>query len=387
MAGKQPDRGAARRETMPEFVARRAREVANRGLAAEMAAYDAVKAAIRIGQGYRLMTPGEVVTFGAGLIQRSKPRPAAPPAPSARSKPNSLDDSPTAKAVGGTLAYAAGLAPGAVRGAVHTGQGAVDAALFAQRLANPLDLLLSPSGQSAVAQASNAGRLFADYAVEGVQNPSKVRNDLTSAFQDFRIKHDPTVTPAADTLGGEMKRTFALGMNGGELLFDGVSLAAGGGAIRGAAGLGRVAKAANATERAYLAANPGIEASFARPYSKKLMSHHILNRGAKLPKVLGGGPYPEWLIESELNKIRHDPGVTYRDLYRNHRGAGGDRHFSGGKIPDKFGGGRWRTEDLGWDTYGPLDRLNYGTSPYTKGVVGPVLVGGVVDKRTRGETP
>lgn len=51
--------------------------------------------------------------------------------------------------------------------------------------------------------------------------------------------------------------------------------------------------------------------------------------------------------------------------------------LSGGKVGPKYGGTRWSAErDLGWTAYGPIDRLNYGTSPYTKAVVGPVLFGG-----------
>jgi hypothetical protein len=388
MSGNQTARGGARRETIKEFMARRVREVASLGGAAEAASYEAVKKAIRAGQDYRLMTPGEVLAYGSGLVRRPKTSAVSPTAKApARAKPRGLDDSATAKAVIGTLAYAAGLAPGAVRGAVHTGESALEAALFAQRLANPLDQLLSPPGQSAVAQASNAGRLVADSVVKGAQDPSKVRDDLTAAFQDFRVKHDPTATAVADTLTGEMKRTFALGMNGGELVFDGGSLLVGGAAIQGAAGLGKAAKAAGAVERAQLAARPGLAASFERSYPKSGMSHHIVERAAKLPAWLGGGHYPRWLTESEFNKIRHDPGITVRDLYRNHVGAGGIDHFRGGPVGRAYGGGGWSARTLGWDTYGPLDRLNYGTSPYTKAVVGPVLIGGTAEKRRQGGAP
>ncbi|HEX7944148.1 MAG TPA: hypothetical protein VF495_05745, partial [Phenylobacterium sp.] len=198
-------------------------------------------------------------------------------------------------------------------------------------------------------------------------------------------KQDPTATPVADTLGGEMKQAFNLGMNNGELAFDVGSTLVGGEAIRGAAGLGRAAKAADVVELAYLADNPGTAAAFERGYPTRGMSHHIVNRAAKLPKALGGGPYPEWFIESEFNKIRHDPGISTRDVYRNHVGMGGPSHYGGGPIKREFGGGSWKATELGWDRYGPLDRLNYGTSPATKAVVGPVLVGGVADDLVRGD--
>jgi hypothetical protein len=388
MPGYQPARAGARRETIQEFMDRRRREVASFGREAEAAAYGAVKRAIRAGQDYRLMTPGEVMAYGSHLLRRPQAKaPAQAPRAPVRAKSRGLDDSAAAKAVGGTLAYAAGLAPGAARGVGHMVEGTVDGAIFAQRLMSPADALFSPPGQSAVEQVYDLGRSATDYVVRGVQDPSMVREDLASGFHDFRVKHDPTATPVADTLGGEMKRAFALGMNGGELALDVGSLVVGGGAIRGAAGLGRAAKAATATERAYLAVNPRIAAQLELPYPKRGMSHHIVNRAAELPKWLGGGRYPEWFIESEFNKIRHD-GISNRDFYRNHVGAGGDKHFNGGPVRRKFGGGGWKARDLGWDTYGPLDRLNYGTSPATKAVLGPLLVGGTtVDSVREREAP
>src|SRR5688572_29588315 len=209
MAGYQPARGAARGETIQEFMARRGREVASFGRAAEAAAYAGVKKAIRAGQDYRLMTPGEVMAYGASLVRQPKPatKPVAAREP-VPAKSRGLDDSAAAKAVAGTVAYVAGLAPGAVRGAWHTVKGAAEAAEFVQRLGSPLDILLSPPGQSAPDQLANFGGSVADYALQRVQNPSKVREDIASALNELRIKHDPTATPVADTLAGEMKRAF-----------------------------------------------------------------------------------------------------------------------------------------------------------------------------------
>ena len=102
MSGNQTARGTTRRETIQEFMARRAREVASFGGAAEAAAYEAVKKAIRTGQDYRLMTPGEVMSYGAGLVRHPQPKAASPAAKAlARAIPRGLDDSATAKAVGG----------------------------------------------------------------------------------------------------------------------------------------------------------------------------------------------------------------------------------------------------------------------------------------------
>jgi hypothetical protein len=320
------------------------------------------------------------MAYGTNLLRAKQPRPAAPI--SVAAKRNALDSAP-AKALGGTLAYGAGLLPGMARGAIHTVEGAADAAYFGLRLANPgVDMIISPPGRSAQEEVFNMGRSAATYAKRAIEDPSIVGRDVGSAVHQFRVKQDPTATPVADTIGEEMKRAFNLGMNNGELVFDVGSTLVGGEAIRGAAGLGRMAKAADAVELANLAENPGTAAAFERPYPKSGMSHHIVNRAAKLPKLLGGGSYPGWFIESEFNKIRHD-GISTRDLYRNHVGMGGIRHYGGGAIRRDFGGGSWRARDLGWDKYGPVDRLNYGTSPATKAIIGPVLVGGPADRLMR----
>jgi hypothetical protein len=90
-------------------------------------------------------------------------------------------------------------------------------------------------------------------------------------------------------------------------------------------------------------------------------------------------------IDEFMARRRHELEHFSRDadVYRNHVGVGGRKHFSGGRIPPEFGGGGWKAKDLDWDMYGPIDRVRYGTSPATKAVVGPVLVGGVVDNLLR----
>ncbi|WP_337187861.1 hypothetical protein [Phenylobacterium sp.] len=72
-----------------------------------------------------------------------------------------------------------------------------------------------------------------------------------------------------------------------------------------------------------------------------------------------------------------------RDLYRNRNGAAG--HFHGGAIPARHGGGSSSAKDLGWTRYGPLDQINYGTSSYTKAILGPTLVGGTFSDWVGGE--
>ena len=299
-------------------------------------------------------------------------RPRIQPFQPLNARRSRFDDNSMAKTAVGTLGWGLGLAPGVVRGGVNTVKGSAEGAYFLSRLTNPFDPLLSPRGESANEQLFNAGQRFGGYVARGLNDPSMVGKDIAAAFQDFRLKQDPFATPAATTLGGEFSRAFNIGMNNGELAFDTGSLLLGGEFLRGAAGVGAAAKAADAAELAFLAKNPGIAARFDEPY--RGMSHHIVPRRAELPAWLGGGPYPEWFIESDFNKIRYKD-MTTRDVYRNHVGV--DPRYSGGKVGADYGGARWSAEnDLGWTRYGPMDRLNYGTSPYTKAVVGPVLFGG-----------
>jgi hypothetical protein len=75
-------------------------------------------------------------------------------------------------------------------------------------------------------------------------------------------------------------------------------------------------------------------------------------------------------------------GQSTRDVYRNHVGV--DKDYHGGQVGAKYGATRWSgPKDLGWDKYGPLDRLNDGTSPTTKAVLGPILVGGTISDAMR----
>lgn len=294
-------------------------------------------------------------------------RPGLPAGPSkeAGSRRSRFDDDPTAKAVVGGLGWGLGLVPGVVRGGLNTIKGAGEGAYFVYRLTDPLDPLRSLPGQSAREQLVTRAGDIGDYVMRGIEDPSMVRADIASGLHDFNLKQNVFATPAADTLLGEYHRAFNIGMNNGELASDVGSLAVGGEFMRGAAGIGKLAKGVTAQELAFLADNPGLALRWNEPYRGK--SHHILPVRAKLPS---------WLTESDFNKIRYK-GMTTRDVYRNHVGV--DPHYSGGKVGAKYGGTRWSAErDLGWTSYGPLDRLNYGTSPYTKAVVGPVLFGGTI---------
>ena len=287
------------------------------------------------------------------------------------------DESPTARAIARDGGRVLGLAPGMVRGGFNTAKGAVEGAYFVSRLVDPLERFRRPAGEAAADQLLDAGRRTGAYIMRGVEDPSIVREDVVAGLHKFRRKHDLYATPDTGSLAGEFWRGAEVGMNNGELAFDAGSTLLGGQFVRGAAGLGRLAKAPTAKELAFRAANPDFDARLDKLYTG--MSHHIVGRNQKMPTWLGGQPYPLWLVESEFNKIRHE-GRTTREVYRNHVGV--DDDYYGGKA----GGVRWSAaRDLGWDRYGPIDRLIHGTSPYTQAAVGPVLLGGTIVDSGRGE--
>lgn len=280
------------------------------------------------------------------------------------------EDGPTARALAGAFGWASGVGPGVVRGAINTVEGAVDGAHLLYRLTDPYDRIRSLPGQSAADQVLGAASSAGDYVARSFENPSIIRDDIEGAFGNFQRKQNPLATPMASTAFGEFQRMREIGKNNGELGADIGSMFVGGAFTRSAAGLGATSKAATVAEKAYLAANPTLAARFAELYDG--MSHHIIGRRTRFPDWMGGGKLPKWLIESEFNKIRHE-GITIRDLYRNHIGV--DDKYHGGKS----GGVPWSARrHLGWDRYGAWDRFNYGTSPYTKALIGPALLGGTL---------
>lgn len=276
------------------------------------------------------------------------------------------NESLAAKAMVGTLAQGVGEAMGLFRGGGHTATGAARGALFALRLASPADALFGNSAHLQLVDQALRGAVGLD---RFVADPDFRRAQVDA----FRQRYDPTYAPIAPTLGEEAAQAFRMGENHGEAIFDIASVVAGGGFTKSAAGLGRVALAADARELAFLSANPDLAAYFAQPYPKRGLSHHILARQTKLPALLGGGSLPDWIMESPFNKIAAD-GLTRRDQYRNH--VGSDSYFRGGPVKAEFGGGQWSADDLGWTLYGPVDRFFFGTSPLTKAVFGPPLLMG-----------
>jgi len=269
MAGYRPARGGVL-ETMTEFRDRRMREIANLGREAEAAAHKAYGDALRSGTDLVLRTQEEVNRFGAKLLDdrkpivRRSPQPGGPPRPAGggqapRAKVD-LNRNPVVKAVAGDMAQGIGNAAGVVRGGVHAVEGLAEGAVFLRRLTNPLDVLVSPPGESAAEQLVGAASRGVDYVCRGVADPRIVVRDVGDKAHQMRLDLDPTATPAAPTVSEEVRRRLGIGMNQGELAFDVGSFAVGGPLAKSVKGLGAVSKASTEVS------GPGLHACTGSPF-------------------------------------------------------------------------------------------------------------------------
>jgi len=403
MSGYRPARGGVL-ETMADFYKRRQRELANFGQEAEASAHKAYGEAIRSGRDLVLRTQGEVNRFGASLIGDGKPgaqgqsgralspprnsdvvRPAVvgsqPPRPGLgagrRQTQGDLDRNPVAKAVAGDLAQRVGNAAGVVRGGVHTVEGLFDGAVFLGRLTSPVDLLLSPPGESATAQLAGAASRGMDYVRKGVADPQSVARDVRAKTHQMRVDLDPSATPVAPTVGEEVRRRLNVGMNQGELAVDIGSFAVGGPLAKSVKGLGAVSKAAKVEKYVAQGFSPAGAAYLAEPYPVRGMGHHFIPRSYRLPTILGGGPLPRAYSDGLFNRLAPE-GMTRGDFYERHFRV--DPAFHGGKLPARVGGERWSGNALGLEKYSMPGRLWYGSPAPLKARVGGTAsgVGGLV---------
>lgn len=373
-------------ESIGQFMDRQKRRVARFGREAEAAAHEAYGKAIRAGEDLKLPSPREVVEHGARLIQKYEERAANAVSQGTRKAKVQLADvvervgqSPTARVVAVDAVRGAGNAIGVVRGGVHAVQGLVDGAAFASRLANPLDVLMSPPGESAVEQLHRASRNFssatADYVQKATANPRSVVTDVTETAKQWRRDLDPTATPAAPTFAGELRRNFDIAQNQGELLFDVGSLFVGGPAAKAVKGLPRAANVGN-TEK-YLAQgfSPRAAAHLSDPYPSSNMGSHFIPRRTRLPDFLGGGPLPKDYMDGPFNRLV-PPGISRGDFYELHYEV--DPRFYGTGVR----GERWSGRDLGLERRGPVGRFWYGSPAPLKarvGGLGAAVGGGLYD--------
>jgi hypothetical protein len=383
-----------------EWMARRNAQVAQRGRA-ELAGRQAWADSIRTGRSVNASQPSHVTALGMTVPNR-QPAPTNlsrgynPNEPrdehgrwttggtSASQPPSWLDRSPGAKAIVGDAARAAGLVPGAARGAWHTVEDIGHGLHFFGRLVDPYDAETSPRGEAAWDKVFHAGKGVVDYTTNAISNPKAIANDVGAGLRRFQVKIDPAASPPASTLADEAARNFNIGLNRGETAFDAVSLLYGGAEAKGLAELGRISEGVGAAK--YLARGypKGLSEYFATPYEGG--GHHFLPQRTELPAWLGGGPVPPVISNSPLFLLK-PPNMSTGDFLERHFQV--DPHYYGGKIPKEFGGGRWSGKKLGWQKHDRLGRLWYGSPAPLKAVTGAGVVGAgaAVDQVWNGKGP
>lgn len=361
-------------ESISDYMKRRAKEVAQLGWEAEAAAHEAYKKAIQTGQDLKLSSPGEVMRHGAKLLQEKADRATAAVSNAAPQAKRLADqalrragENAAIRSTAVETAQDVGRAVGVVRGGIHSVQGLADTAIFANRLADPLDSLKSPPGQSAAAQFGrgvlNAGQRGADYVQKGVADPASVIRDVREKGQEWRRDLDPSATPVASTYGAELGRNFDIGQNQGEIAFNVGSLWLGGPAAKAIRGVTEVSNIGNIERYVAQGFGPKAVARLAEPYPASGMGSHFISRDTKLPKFFGGGPLPRSYINGPFNKLV-PPDSSIGDMYERHFAV--DPRFYGTKA----GGERWSGRDLGLPRYGPLGQLWYGSPAPLKARIG-----------------
>jgi hypothetical protein len=358
------------RESISEFIDRQNRKVARFGREAEAAAHEAYGKSIRLGQDLKLSSPGDVIRHGAQLLQDAEDRAARIASrkvdevkAQAREALRGVAKSPVARSVAIDTARTAGNVAGVVRGGVHAVEGVVDGVTFLGRLVDPLDRLKSAPGQSAAEQLGrgvvNTGRTGVDYVRKGVADPQSVVTDVTNAAGQWRRELDPSATPVAPTFEGELRRTFNIGRNQGELAFDVGSLFVGGPAAKAVKGLERVSNVGNVERYVAQGFSPKAAAHLAEPYPDRGMGHHFI------PRRMG---LPENYSDSVFNVLKPQ-GISRGDFYELHYKV--DPSYTGGSVK----GEKWNGEALGLKKYRLAGRIWHGSPPPLKARVGGLGAG------------
>jgi hypothetical protein len=99
--------------------------------------------------------------------------------------------------------------------------------------------------------------------------------------------------------------------------------------------------------------------------------------GQAAPDGIAGQPLlPRWYMDSRFNVLKPE-GLSRDQFNAEHFGI--DDHFFGGFLPRDAKGGRgWSGRELGFQRYGPVERLMRGAPPpLKKAVGGAAAVGGL----------
>jgi hypothetical protein len=271
-----------------------------------------------------------------------------------------------------------------VTGGVHLVHNALDGAILAERLQNPfVDYLISPPGESATDQLMGIELGALGLAKKVVTDPRGVAHEVAEGIRQLERDTDPRATPEAPTLSGEMRRNFHIGRRQGEVGMEIAPYAVGAGELKATADLGALARA-NSVGR-YL--KQGFSAAkaerLAQPY-RGMGDHAFIKRGARLPRLLGGAPVPEWIVDSPFNVLKPS-GISTGDMYELHFKV--DPQMYGARLPGGSGrGSGWSGKRLGLQKYDGPARLWFRTPNATKrAVAGTGITGTIPFQEDEGE--
>jgi hypothetical protein len=359
------------RESIFEFMDRQNRRAARFGRDAETMAHEAYGKAIRAGKDLKLISPSDVMRHGAKLVQEYEDK-AVKAVQKAKAQTRETvrqaGKNPIVRAIAIEGAREAGNLAGVVNGGVEAVKGLADGAVFAGRLVNPLDALMSPRGESAAEQLARGvvktGEGAVDYVDRAVADPGIVERAVRDKARQWTRELVPGATPKAATFEGELRRNFEIGENQGEVAFDVGSLVVGGPAAKMVKGLPRVSNVGNVDRYLAQGFSPKAAAHLAKPYPMSNMGSHFIPRRTRLPEFLGGGPLPKSYSDSVFNVLKPE-GISRGDFYELHYKV--DPRFKGAKV---IPGEGWSGKRLGLEEYEPVGRLWHGSPPPLKARVG-----------------
>lgn len=284
-----------------------------------------------------------------------------------------LDQSPTAKAVGGAIAGRLGIEAGVARGVLHTAEGLAGTARFAGRLLNPFDRQMRKETWGSVVHAAGD---VADYVQRGAADPQIFVRDAGGVLHQMKRDLIPGASPVAETFAEELKRRFGIGMNQGEFAFN-VGTLGGGGALKVSGVLSRVAKPSSVAKFVEMGFSPEKAAHLAELYEG--MAHHFVPRrwaraANRISRRLTGMPIlPKFFMESRYN-LWAPKGISRGDFYQGHFEI--DPKFYGAPIKGFGRGEGWSGKELGFVKRDRLGRVWLGAPAPAKELVGTSLAGG-----------
>ncbi len=291
-----------------------------------------------------------------------------------------LNRSEVAKLLARQAALQVGRYLGMARGAANIARDTVDTVGLGVRLANPLDSVLSPPGQSAQEQVTAQIRSGLRLAEKAKQNPQGALHRAKGFASRAVTSLIPEATPEAPTALEEAARVLPIGANQGKLEANVGALLVGGEAAEAIRGARAAASTIDAGRFAEI--YPHATEYWDAPYRGR--GSHFFSQNKGKFSYIGGVEVPEWLQKFDVPPSLRDAEIfrlrpkdfTTAQMHTRH--AVVDPEFYGGKMPpDGYGRRGWSRRQLGFeDRLPPAGRVWYGASPQLKTAVGTGLLGG-----------